>query len=281
MRLLPCFLLGNLVHLSHLRELISDYVELKMARQEMIDKLSDSSPPKDIDEWLETGFTPPYRTVPVISYFNKKEIMYAKVSNEDFYKVRSMSDVWRENFGGYATHSIKSSADPKKTKTVYMHTFITGGKSSHINGDKLDNRRENLSPSDYPRRNKKPKTSPIDEDDFILKTPRLTTWTIKTYNHDDPLLPLINGYAVIKFGKKTYSGEVKHGEPAGYGMITQNENPYDMCGIWKDGKLMDGMITYYKPLPLTMDNDCRLVTPREVWRVEIVSNGHKTCSPGN
>jgi hypothetical protein len=249
-----------------------------MARQEMIDKIQDASPPKDIDDFLENGFTPPYRTVPVISYFNKKEIMYAKVSNEDFYKVRSVSKVWRENFGGYAIHTTKNDEDPKKSKTVFMHCFISGGKASHINGDKMDNRRENLSPSVYQRRVKKTKTSPIENDDFILKTPRLTTWTIQTYQHDDPLLPLINGYAIIKFGKKTYSGEVKQGEPSGYGMISQNENPYDMCGIWKDGKLMHGMVTYYKPLPLTMDNDCRLVTPREVCRVEIVSNGYKMNS---
>jgi hypothetical protein len=270
-----------LVQIGHLRELVSNYVELRMARQEMIERVNDSIPPKDIDDWMEGGFTPPYRTVPVVSYTNKQEIIYAKVSNEDFFKVRSVSNIWRENFGGYATHSTKDPVDPKKAKTTYMHCLISGGRSSHINGDKMDNRRENLSPSSYNRKNKKQKLSPIEIDDFILKTPRLTTWTIQTYQHDDPLLPLINGYAVIKFGKKTYSGEVKHGEPAGYGMISQNINPYDMCGIWKDGKLMDGMITYYKPLPLTMDNDSRLVTPREVWRVEIVSNGHKTCSAEN
>lgn len=249
-----------------------------MSSQEMLDQMKGGSPPKKIEDILD-GFTPPYRTVPVISFENKKEIVYAKVSNEDFFKVRSISTVWRQNHGGYAIHSIK---DPKtdKVKTTYMHSFISGGRAHHINGDRLDNRRENLSPSNY-KRNKKPKTSPINDDDFILKTPRLTSWTIQTYEHDDPLLPLINGYAVIKFGKKTYSGEVKSGEPSGYGMISQNINPYDMCGIWKDGKLMHGMITYYKPLPLTMDNDCRLVTPREVWRVEIVSNGYKTCSPEN
>lgn len=263
----PCvFLLTKIIHLTTLRELVNNYVDIQLSRQELIQTLEDNQ--TDKPEYMD-GPKLTYKTVPV-SISKNGGFEYAKVSVEDYPRIVGLSPTWRKSSSGYAIHVKKPEIDGAPISTTYMHKIVFGSQAKHINGDRLDNRRENLVLST--RKRKYP--VPLKEE-FVLHTPRFMTFEACTYDENDPDLKHINGYAIVKFGEKTYSGEVRNGEPCGYGMITQNQDPYDMCGIWSKGKLETGIITYYKPLPLAMDNEARLVTPREVTKVEVISNGNK------
>lgn len=69
---------------------------------------------------------------------------YAIVDEEDFEKVNSFSP-WYENDQGYA---IKKTRRGSKNISIRMHALINntpkGLVTDHINGDRLDNRKENL-----------------------------------------------------------------------------------------------------------------------------------------
>jgi hypothetical protein len=69
----------------------------------------------------------------------------AKVSDEDYEWLNSMS--WHCSNKGYARHGNYDKVT-KKTKSVYMHRLIMGEPKGlqidHIDGDKLNNQRENL-----------------------------------------------------------------------------------------------------------------------------------------
>jgi hypothetical protein len=81
-----------------------------------------------------------------------KEISLAKsnlkaiVDDEDFLKVSDR--VWCFGSHGYASAHDKEAWKSKRKSSVLMHRFITdcpkGFQIDHINGNKLDNRRENL-----------------------------------------------------------------------------------------------------------------------------------------
>lgn len=64
---------------------------------------------------------------------------YAVVDKQDYDSIRSIT--WRLSSHGYAVTSVDG-------KTVYMHRHINktpkGLETDHINGDRLDNRRDNL-----------------------------------------------------------------------------------------------------------------------------------------
>ena len=69
---------------------------------------------------------------------------YALIDEEDFEKVNSFSP-WYENDQGYA---IKKTRRGGKNISIRMHTLINdtpkGLVTDHINGNRLDNRKENL-----------------------------------------------------------------------------------------------------------------------------------------
>ena len=69
---------------------------------------------------------------------------YAVVDEEDFQKVDQLSP-WYENDQGYA---VKKTKIKGKNLSIRMHALVNntpkGLVTDHINGDKLDNRKENL-----------------------------------------------------------------------------------------------------------------------------------------
>lgn len=258
------FIITKIIQLTVIKDLITNYVDTQLSKQDMMDKLEMFSERTRELQDLDLS----YKLIPV-SLPKHYGFEYAKVSIQDYDRIIGLAPIWRKSSSGYAI-TVQKDESIDKMKTIYMHKEIHGSQSKHVNGDRLDNRRENLVLSTRKRK----KTDEMMED-FVLHTPRFMTFEAATYDSEDTDLKGVNGYAIVKFGKKTYSGEVRNGEPCGYGMISQNQAPYDMCGLWSGGKLTTGMITYYKPLPLAMDNEARLVTPREVVKVEIISNGNK------
>lgn len=69
---------------------------------------------------------------------------YALIDEEDFEKINSFSP-WHENDQGYAVKKIKRGG---KNISIRMHALINdtpkGLVTDHINGNRLDNRKENL-----------------------------------------------------------------------------------------------------------------------------------------
>ncbi len=76
-------------------------------------------------------------------YFESLPVFSALVDDEDHDAI--MQHNWFYTGGGYAARSVRVNGT---SKTIYMHRVINdtpkGLHTDHINGDKLDNRRENL-----------------------------------------------------------------------------------------------------------------------------------------
>lgn len=199
-------------------------------------------------------------------------MVYAKIDPEDYDRMMGISTTWKLSPSGYAFVCKRTGDNKDQTKTIYLHREIYGNQARHVNGDRLDNRRCNLVLST--RKLTRPQTV---AEDFVLHQVRMMTTSCCTYNEDDPVLPRVNGYAIIKMkNNKIYSGEVVDGQPKGYGMISINgDAPYDMTGLWENGHLISGIITYYKPLPDVLEPMPRVLTTREIVSIEVVSRGTK------
>ena len=71
---------------------------------------------------------------------------YAIVDDDDFEKLNLLR--WNCNSFGYATRVQRTKEDYTKKEVLIMHRIVMGARKGdlidHINGDKLDNRKENL-----------------------------------------------------------------------------------------------------------------------------------------
>lgn len=222
-------------HLTVIKSLIDNYVDLKMASMEMAESAQD------------------YMLVDVRDTRNNATLS-AKIDPLDYSIVTDSQYRWRLHSSGYAVSS-------KKKESVYMHSLIFGGKSTHLNGDRLDNRRSNLVKS---KRNK------VRTSDFVIHGPR----AIYEYKSTDPDLFYIQGNAVVHYeSKKTYRGEVKHGIPHGNGVLITES--YDLIGIWKEGKIDLGIqVDYKNPGPCICEH-FHLCPLRDVVNVELINSGFK------
>lgn len=259
------FLLVNLVHLKCL---INSYVDVQLARQDLIVRQMESQPPNHhgapsrMSHFKLIGVQKP----------NNTGVVYSKIDPDDYDRIMELSQTWKLSPSGYAFVCKRVGENKQQTKTIYLHREIYGTQARHINGDRLDNRRCNLVLS-----TRKLARPPTVAEEFVLHQVRMMTTSCCTYDEDDPVLPQVNGYAIIKMAnQKIYSGEVLAGKPRGYGMISVNgDSPYDMTGLWENGHLMNGIITYYKPLPQVWEPMPRVLTTREIVSIEVVSRGTK------
>lgn len=74
---------------------------------------------------------------------NKGGTTMARVSAEDYDDVIRFTDRWRMTSSGYVVY-VTHRGGAHCYKTMYLHWLIQGGPARHINGDRLDCRRENL-----------------------------------------------------------------------------------------------------------------------------------------
>jgi len=222
-------------HLLVIKSLINNYVDLKMASIEMAEASQE------------------YTTVDVRDLKNNCTLT-AKISPLDYRIVTDPQYRWRLHSSGYAVSS-------KKKKSVYMHSLIFGGMATHVNGDRLDNRRSNLVKSSRD----KVKTS-----DFIIRGPR----AYYEYQHDDPDLTYLNQFSVVHYpDNKTYSGELKNGRPHGNGVLTTGE--YDLVGNWKEGCIERGIQVNYKYDVPCLCEHFHLCPLREAINIELIKSGFK------
>ena len=242
----------------HLKSLLNTYIDIQLSRQQMISTIEEHTTPClmttiPLQQWVD---------VPV-TLANKSGVDYAKVSEPDVQKVISLGTTWRRASSGYA---ILVENQNGKFITHYMHKIVFGGPAHHLNGDRLDNRRENLCSTTRKRKQK----------DFELHTLRMGPDEINTYNSTDPILPCVSGFVRVEYANgKTYIGEVENGIPHGYGSMFKKNPPYETNGMWVNGQIKEGMVTHFKQLPVCMCPDLHICPFRDVQRVELVSKGYK------
>lgn len=87
-----------------------------------------------------------------VALANKKGYVYAKVDPEDYEQVSGVEHKWRLSSSGYALYVTRIQG---KFVTVYLHKVVYGGMCTHINGDRLDNRKQNLTESRRATRTKR------------------------------------------------------------------------------------------------------------------------------
>lgn len=212
-----------------------------------------------------------FKLVPV-KLPNKNGHVYAKVSNDDYENVTKASTNWRLCSSGYPLFVQRNGP---KFETTYMHKFIFGESARHLNGDRLDNRKENLVPSVRKQRSKGPKGS-MDDEDFIIKKPKVIADEFVMFDSVESTLKDYSGYANINYDhKKLFSGEVRRGIPHGYGCLYEQSSQQESRGVWKAGKMMTGSVTKFKDLPTCMCQVDPVCPCREVDKVEVVKDGYK------
>ena len=159
---------------------------------------------------------------------NNQGWVEAVVSPEDHADLTKPDMRWRMGSSGYPMFVKRVN---KQLITIWMHKLVGKGPSTHINGDRLDCRRENLVPSS--------RKSP-----FELKTPESLWDRVEDFDWNDRDLRYFTGFANITYDEgKTYSGQVVHGLPHGFGTLREPRGHKESSGNWIEGHLKLGMVT--------------------------------------
>lgn len=158
----------------------------------------------------------------------------ATVSPEDHADLMKPEMRWRMGSSGYPMFVKRVN---KELTTVWMHKLVGKGPSTHINGDRLDCRRENLIPS--------ARKSP-----FELRTPESLWDTVEDFDWNDRDLRYYTGFANIAYDQgKSYSGQVVHGLPHGFGTLCEPAVRKKSTGNWVEGSMKLGMVTEHEFFP--------------------------------
>lgn len=148
------------------------------------------------------------------------------VSPEDYNRLLRISENWRVNTRGYVVTSCRPNG---KYRLTYMHKEVAGHTATHLNGDRLDNRRANLVPS-------KPRSSPP----IVVTRPPMLD---HIYEAADLTRPDSDSYQTIKYSNgKVYSGEIHNGIPHGLGTLLEyNRSTFGwfLYGQFRSGIVLD------------------------------------------
>lgn len=165
---------------------------------------------------------------------NNQGFVEAVVSPEDLPALTAPGMNWRLGSSGYPMFVRRVN---KELTTVWMHKLVVGGPATHINGNRLDCRRENLVPSC--------RKSP-----FQIKTPDSVWDSVEEFEGGDRDLRFYTGFASVKYDLgKVYSGQVVHGRPHGFGSLIEPVDGKHSSGNWVDGSLRKGMVVEYEYSP--------------------------------
>lgn len=214
----------GLIH--HLLSLSSNYFELRSASEDFL-----PTPIHRIVVPDRCIFNMSFCEIPVKLPNTQSQVM-TTVSPEDHDRLVKIAPTWRMNNNGYVVTSKRLEG---KYRLVYMHKLVAGGPAKHLNGDRMDNRRENLIPA-KPRR------------PFIELTPL-------DLNSGHPLLDFVQNaeeamiaepqgkYSTITYSNgKSYSGETHNGLPHGLGTFVERDRTsfgWFLYGQFKSGCVLD------------------------------------------
>lgn len=174
----------------------------------------------------------------------------SKIFYEDSDKYHIDQFKWRLSKSGYVVRSWKVG---NRVFTEYLHKRIFGATCYHINGDRLDNRRDNLRAS---------KTTISDKHYDIIR-------------HDD-FSDVIHGsdtgMACIEYSHdKIYAGRLVDNKPHGIGILTMNSSK-QILGLWKNGNLITGMIMNFDNDQISSDM-AAMLCPQHLNSLEFVEEG--------
>jgi hypothetical protein len=184
---------------------------------------------------------------------NNAGMVHAMVSSRDYIDLAGMP--WRLCASGYPMYVKRVGG---KSTTIWMHKLVHGGPATHINGNRLDCRRENL--VDSYRKNQ-----------FEIKTPDAVYDRIEEFQGGDRDLRFYSGFAHIHYEKgKFYSGQVVYGIPHGFGHLYEPANCKHSSGEWLEGKMTKGMVVEYEFLPECMCNVFAGCPTRRVRHIQLI-----------
>lgn len=179
----------------------------------------------------------------------------ATVSPEDHAVLSLPGMRWRLGSSGYPMFVKRVN---KELTTIWMHKMVAGGPATHINGDRLDCRRENLMTS-----SRKPA--------FEIKTPDSVYDTVEEFKWGDRDLRYYTGFANVHYEKgKFYSGQVCAGIPHGFGNLYEPGACKHSSGNWVSGKMKKGMVVEYEYLPNCMCNVFAGCSTRRVKHIQLI-----------
>lgn len=159
----------------------------------------------------------------------------AIVDREDYERVMAASNRWRLSHNGYVIFVVKRHG---RLRTFYLHKLIFGDSARHVNGDRLDNRKENLVASLKKRKI---------ESEFVIRGSDYQYELRYGDKFMQSLGPEIWVSVVYNDGKH-YRGYTFQGIPEGYGTLTNPHDRTETCGYWSKGVIVDGMISRYHHL---------------------------------
>jgi hypothetical protein len=149
-----------------------------------------------------------------------------KVSIEDYERIVAVRHTWRISSSGYAVGGKRIDG---RNEVTYLHKLIFGGTCTHINGDRLDNRRTNLTAT--PARRKK-------------------NMEIKSLQTEPTEYP---------DGKQFYGRVTLENVPEGFGMLVESNKR--SLGWWRDGQFHSGIVMHLAPVPSIMKDQVDVFHP--------------------
>jgi hypothetical protein len=216
----------------HLFAFIQSYFELRADRPELnfVQGMHMAAP-------MNTGINGSACLIPVRLPRDLPDVE-ALVSCEDYDKITAISPVWHLSTKGYVVSSKRVEG---KQKVTFLHRVVRDVPSMHLNGDKLDNRRENVIPSN---RGTKKNRRCQEEEELIIQTISPLLDSAMTPENT----PFESKHCTISYhNHMTYSGEIHNYRPHGFGTLTE-ENKMSF-GWWLQGIFKSGIIMYLKPIP--------------------------------
>jgi hypothetical protein len=151
------------------------------------------------------------------------------ISPEDYERVVAIKERWSISSTGYVVTGKRINGVNRLT---YLHKEIFGDTCTHINGDRLDNRRYNLTASKKRRRS----------EPFVLHQEK----TQQCEYHD---------------GKKYYGEILPPNIPHGFGMLVESKTR--SLGWWHQGHLHSGIVMTLARVPDSMVDDFQVFHPIE------------------
>jgi hypothetical protein len=188
---------------------------------------------------------------------NNGGIAHATVSPEDYPLLTRPDMRWRLGSSGYPMYVKRVN---KQLTTIWMHKLVRGGPATHINGDRLDCRRQNLVDSA-----RKPR--------FEIQAPEALYDGVEEFQGGDRDLNYYSGFANVHYSKgKFYSGQVVYGVPHGFGSLYEPEERKHSSGEWISGKMTKGMVVEYEYLPNCMCNVFAGCSVRRVKHIQLIDH---------
>lgn len=180
----------------------------------------------------------------------------ATVSPEDYPNLSKPDMRWRLGSSGYPMYVKRIN---KQLTTIWMHKLVAGGPSTHVNGDRLDCRRENL--VDSARKSR-----------FEIKTPNAAWDRTEEFDWCDRDLRYYSGFANISYSHgKFYSGQVVYGIPNGFGNLYEPALGRHTSGEWVGGNVVKGMTVEHEYLPSCMCNVIGGCPQRRVKHIHLIN----------